>query len=54
MVILGGAGVFWGPALGAGLVIFVEYFASLIVPARWPLVLGLVFILSVMLSSWGN
>jgi branched-chain amino acid transport system permease protein len=53
MVILGGAGTLWGPVIGAGVIVFVEYFASLLVPERWPLILGIVFILAVMYLRGG-
>jgi branched-chain amino acid transport system permease protein len=48
MVILGGAGTLWGPVLGAALIMLLQSFASLIVPARWPLILGLLFVIGVM------
>jgi branched-chain amino acid transport system permease protein len=47
MVTLGSDRVFWGPLLGAALVIFLEYFSSLYTPERWPLILGGAFVLSV-------
>jgi branched-chain amino acid transport system permease protein len=48
MVILGGAGTLWGPVLGAALIVLIQSFASLIVPARWPLILGVLFVVGVM------
>ena len=48
MVILGGAGALWGPVLGAALIILLQGFASLLVPARWPLILGVLFVIGVM------
>jgi branched-chain amino acid transport system permease protein len=48
MVILGGAGTLWGPVLGAALIILIQSFASLVVPARWPLILGVLFVIGVM------
>lgn len=53
MVIIGSGEVFWGPAVGAGVVTLVQYFASLVVPARWPLILGALFILAVMFIRGG-
>ncbi|MFC2019745.1 branched-chain amino acid ABC transporter permease [Chloroflexota bacterium] len=53
MVIIGGTGVFWGPALGAAVVVLLEHYASLYTPERWPLILGGVFILAVMLLRGG-
>jgi branched-chain amino acid transport system permease protein len=48
MAIIGGTGTLFGPVIGAGVVVFVEYFASLITPERWPLILGIIFVLSIM------
>ena len=47
MVILGGASTIFGPILGAAVVLFLQYYASIFVPERWPLILGAVFVLSV-------
>lgn len=51
--IIGGLGTFWGPVIGALVVILVEYFSSLYVPERWPLILGGVFILAVIFLRGG-
>jgi branched-chain amino acid transport system permease protein len=48
MAIIGGSGTLYGAVFGAALVVFVEYFASIISPERWPLFLGIIFVLSVM------
>jgi branched-chain amino acid transport system permease protein len=48
MVILGGAGTLWGPVLGAALIVLIQSFASLLAPARWPLILGILFVIGVM------
>jgi branched-chain amino acid transport system permease protein len=48
MAILGGAGTLWGPVLGAALIVLIQSFASLLVPARWPLILGILFVVGVM------
>ncbi len=53
MVILGSDQVFWGPALGAAVIVLLEHIASLYIPDRWPLVLGAVFILAVLLLRGG-
>lgn len=47
MVIIGSDRVFFGPVIGAALVVFLEYFSSIYTPARWPLVLGGVFVVAV-------
>lgn len=48
MVIIGSAGTLFGPVIGAGVIIFVEHFAGIYTPERWPLILGAVFIISIM------
>ncbi len=48
MAIIGGAGTLYGAVFGAALVVFVEYFASIISPERWPLFLGIIFVASIM------
>jgi branched-chain amino acid transport system permease protein len=53
MVIIGGERVIFGPVLGAALVIFLEYYASIYVPDRWPLILGGVFVVAVMFFRGG-
>lgn len=53
MVSLGGARVFFGPAIGAVVITLLEYFASLYAPARWPLILGCIFVLSVIFLRGG-
>ncbi|MBI2315676.1 MAG: branched-chain amino acid ABC transporter permease, partial [Betaproteobacteria bacterium] len=53
MVIIGGDRMFWGPALGAAVVVLIEHYASLYVPARWPLILGGVFVAAVMFLRGG-
>ena len=53
MVILGGTRVIFGPAIGAAVVVLLEYFASIYVPARWPLILGAVFVIAVMFLRGG-
>jgi len=53
MVIIGGAGTLFGPVIGATLIVFVEFFSSVYAPERWPLILGIVFIASVMYLRGG-
>lgn len=52
-VMIGGAGFLFGPLIGAALVILVEYYVSIYLPERWPLVLGILFIVTVMLLRGG-
>ncbi|MFW6118227.1 MAG: branched-chain amino acid ABC transporter permease [Chloroflexota bacterium] len=53
IVILGSSGTLFGPVIGAAVIIVVEFLASMYAPVRWPLILGSVFILSVMLAREG-
>jgi len=53
IVIIGSTRVFWGPVIGAVVVVLLEYFASLLVPARWPLILGGVFVIAVIFLRGG-
>jgi branched-chain amino acid transport system permease protein len=53
MVIVGGTRVIFGPIIGAALIVFLEYFASIYMPARWPLILGAVFVIAVMFLRGG-
>ena len=53
MVILGGAGTLYGPVIGAAVLILVEYFAGIYLPKRWPLILGGVFVITIMYARAG-
>ncbi len=53
MVIIGGTGTLFGSIIGAGFIISLEYFASIITPERWPLILGSAFIASAMYARGG-
>lgn len=53
MVIIGGGGTLWGPCLGAAVIVFAEHYSSLYVQERWQLILGALFIVSVMLLKGG-
>ena len=53
MVIIGGSGTLLGPVIGAMVIVFVEYFASLYTPERWPLILGVVFVATIMYARGG-
>src|SRR3989337_374334 len=52
MVTLGGAGTLVGPALGAGIIIFLKNFISAYTQ-RWLLILGTVYILTVLYAPQG-
>lgn len=53
MVILGGAGTIFGPAIGAFVIVFVELVMSLVAPARWPLIFGAILVITIMLLRGG-
>ena len=53
MVILGGSRIFFGPIVGAAVILFLQYFAGILTPERWPLILGGVFVLTVMFLPGG-
>jgi len=53
MAIIGGSGTLLGPAVGAGLIVFVEHFASIVMPERWPLILGGIFVVAIMFAREG-
>ena len=53
MVIIGGVGTLFGPIFGAAFIIIVEQFASTVMPERWPLLLGVAFVLAVMFARGG-
>jgi branched-chain amino acid transport system permease protein len=53
MVIVGSDKVFFGPVVGAIAIVFLEHFMSLYFPERWPLILGIVFIISVLFLRGG-
>ncbi|MBW2609477.1 MAG: branched-chain amino acid ABC transporter permease [Deltaproteobacteria bacterium] len=53
MVIIGGTRMFFGPIIGAIVIVLLEYFASLYMPARWPMLLGAVFVIAVMFLRGG-
>jgi branched-chain amino acid transport system permease protein len=48
MVIMGGAGTLFGPVIGSAVIVMIQYFASIWIPERWPLILGGAFVLVVM------
>lgn len=48
MVIVGGARTFYGPVLGAALITLLQFFAGSWLPARWEMMLGAVFVVTVL------
>ena len=53
MVIMGGGGTLWGPAIGAFIITLFETYAGNIAPERWPLLLGLLYVVCVLFLRGG-
>jgi len=53
MAIIGGQGSLFGPVIGAAVIVFFQEFVSMVMPIRWPLVLGSLFVVSIMLARQG-
>ncbi len=53
MVIIGSAGTLFGPVIGAALVVLLERIVSTYTPERWPLILGGIFVISVLFMRGG-
>jgi len=53
IVVLGGQGTLYGPVIGAAIIIPLEFFAGVLTPQRWPLILGSAFVLSIMFARQG-
>lgn len=53
MVIAGGIGTIYGAVIGAALIITIQYYAGILTADRWPLILGGVFVLTIMYARAG-
>jgi branched-chain amino acid transport system permease protein len=53
MVIMGGGSTLWGPALGALVIIMFQNYSGIYMPDRWPLLLGIMYVLCVMFLRGG-
>jgi branched-chain amino acid transport system permease protein len=53
MAIIGGRTMLFGPVIGAFIIIFVEYYASIFTPERWPLILGGIFVIAILFAREG-
>lgn len=47
MVIMGGGGTLWGPALSATIIMLAKNYSTSLIGERWPLVMGIIFVLCV-------
>lgn len=52
MVILGGAGTLFGPAIGAGIIIFIKNFVSGYTE-HWMIILGAIYMATIMFAPQG-
>ena len=52
-LIIGGAATLWGALTGSALILILQYFVSSVIPQRWPIVLGICFIIAVMFARSG-
>lgn len=53
MVIMGGGSTLWGPVLGGFIITLFETYAGQIAPDRWPLLLGLLYVVCVLFLRGG-
>ena len=53
MVIMGGGATLWGPALGALVIILVQTYSGIIAADRWPMILGILYVICVMFVKGG-
>ena len=53
MVIMGGGSTLWGPAIGAFIITLFQTYAGIWMPERWPLLLGLLYVLCVLFLRGG-
>jgi branched-chain amino acid transport system permease protein len=53
MVLIGGAHTIYGAAIGALILTVIQYYGALLLPATWPLVLGVFFVAIVMFAEGG-
>ena len=53
MGIIGGPGTLFGPFIGAAIIVVIQQISSVYVPDRWPLILGTIFVICVMLVRGG-
>jgi branched-chain amino acid transport system permease protein len=51
--IIGGIGTLFGPVVGALVIVFAEFIASMYTPERWPLILGVIFVAAAMYARGG-
>ncbi len=53
MIIAGGMGTLYGSLIGAAVLIIIQFYAGVLTPERWPLILGGAFVLTIMYARAG-
>ena len=53
MVIMGGGATQWGPVIGAFIITLFQTYAGILTPERWPLLLGLLYVVCVLFLRGG-
>ncbi len=53
MMTLGSPGTLYGPVIGSVMIVLIEFFASVYLPQRWPLILGGIFVICIALFRGG-
>ncbi len=53
MLIIGGTGTLWGALVGTTVILSLQYWISIITPERWPMIIGALFIASVLFLRGG-
>jgi branched-chain amino acid transport system permease protein len=53
MVVMGGRGTLYGPCVAAAVIVLAQHYAGIYAPDRWPLILGVMFVLCVLLLRGG-
>ncbi len=53
MVIMGGGGTLWGPAIGAAIIILFQTYSGILFADRWMLLLGLLYVVCVLFLRGG-
>ena len=53
MVIIGGGSTLWGPMIGAAIIVLVQNYANILLPDRWQMILGLIYVICVIFLNNG-
>jgi branched-chain amino acid transport system permease protein len=53
IIIIGGSGTLWGALISSVVIFLLNYYVSILIPARWPIVLGACFVGAAMFTRAG-